>query len=84
MTIKAIDPTNLAAALERQEMRAWLRTLDLNARQAIALTTTDRWVIEAMVTAPPELSGFEGDLARVVTEVEHRYLEMTKVTKLQP
>jgi hypothetical protein len=42
LVIKAVDPTNIAAALERQEIRQWLRSLDLSARQAVALTTQDR------------------------------------------
>jgi hypothetical protein len=77
LVIKAVDPANIAAALERQEIRAWLRTLDLNARQSVALTTKDRRVIEAMVTAPPELSGFDGNLARLAEQVEERYMELT-------
>lgn len=74
LVIKSVDPSNLAAALERQEIRG---SLDMNARQSIALTTNDRRVLDAMVTAPPELSGFTGNLAQVAEQVEARYLELT-------
>jgi hypothetical protein len=75
LVIKAVDPTNVVAALERQEIRSWLRTLDIGARQSVALTTDDRRILEAMVTAPPELSNIvAGALA---AKIEQRYIELT-------
>jgi len=79
LTIKAIDPANVTATLDRQEIRAWLRSLDLNARQATLHTTKDKRILEAVVTAPPELSGILelGPAAEgVANSVEARYLEM--------
>jgi hypothetical protein len=76
LKVKAVDPTNLAAALERQETRQWLRSLDLAARRAVALTTKDKRILEAAVVAPPELSGFDGPLSNIIDQVEARYLEL--------
>jgi hypothetical protein len=77
LTRKEADPTNVVAALDRQERRAWLRSLNDAQRQSILLTTSDDRLVEAAVTAPMGLSGFSGDImARVFAEVEERYIEM--------
>ena len=57
----APDPANLAAALERQEIRAWLRGLSLEDRTQTALATKDDRIIEAILSAPAELSLFPAD-----------------------
>jgi hypothetical protein len=81
LVIKPVDPANVAAALERQEIRAWVRTLDLGVRQSVVLATTDRRILEAVVSAPPELSGFAGDAA-LASKIEDRYIELTYPDKL--
>jgi hypothetical protein len=81
LVIKPIDPANVAAALERQEIRAWVRTLDLGVRQSIVLATKDRRILEAVVSAPPELSGFDGS-AQVADQIEQRYIELVYPDKL--
>jgi hypothetical protein len=81
LVIKAVDKTDLAGALERQEIRQWFRSLDLGVRQPIALATKDRRVLEALVTAPPELSGIAG--ASAASEIEARYLELTYADELE-
>jgi hypothetical protein len=73
LTIKAVDPTNLSAALERQEIRAWVRTLDVGVRQAVVLATKDVRILEALLSAPPELSGIVD--AVLAGKVEDRYRE---------
>jgi hypothetical protein len=75
LVVKAVDPANLAAALERQEIRAWVRQLDPGVRQSVVLGTKDRRILEAMLTAPPELSGIAG--AGAALEIENRYIELT-------
>jgi hypothetical protein len=75
LTIKALDPTNFAAALERQEIRAWVRQLDLGIRQSVVLGSNDKRILEAIVSAPPELSGFDGS-AELAGKVEARYFEL--------
>jgi hypothetical protein len=75
LVVQAVDPANLAAALERQEIRAWFRSLDLGVRQSIALASKDRRILEALCSAPPELSGIAGPKA--AAEIEDRYLELT-------
>jgi hypothetical protein len=75
LVIKAVDKTDIAGALERQEIRQWVRSLDLGVRQSVALATKDRRILEALVTAPPELSGIAGPKA--AAEIENRYLELT-------
>jgi hypothetical protein len=81
LVIKPVDPSNFVAALERQEIRAWVRTLDLGVRQSIVLATKDRRILESVVSAPPELSGFAGDAA-FASKVEDRYIELTYPDKL--
>jgi hypothetical protein len=80
LVIKAVDPSNLAAALERGEIRAWLRSLDVSTRQLVALGSTDPRILTAMVTAPPELSGIAGPKA--AAEIEQRYIELTYPNEL--
>jgi hypothetical protein len=75
LVIKSVDKTDIAAALERQEIRQWFRSLDLGVRQSIALASKDRRILEALVTAPPELSGIAGPKA--AAEIENRYIELT-------
>jgi hypothetical protein len=75
LVIKSVDPANLAAALERQEIRQWFRSLDLGVRQSVAVGTKDVRILEALVTAPPELSGILGPKA--AAEIENRYIELT-------
>jgi hypothetical protein len=81
LVIKPVDPANFAAALERQEIRAWVRTLELGVRQSIVLATRDVRILEAVVSAPPELSGFAGDAA-LASKIEDRYIELTYPDKL--
>jgi hypothetical protein len=80
LVVKAVDPTNLAAALERQEIRAWIRSLDVGVRQSVVLASKDRRVLEAMLTAPPELSGIAG--SSQASEIEARYLEIVYPAEL--
>jgi hypothetical protein len=75
LTVKPIDPANVAAALERQEIRAWVRQLDLGVRQSVVLGTKDRRILEALLSAPPELSGIVD--AGLAGKVEDRYIELT-------
>src|SRR5882762_10190791 len=57
LTVKPIDPANVAAALERQEIRAWIRSLDQGVRQSVVASSSDRRILESALSAPPELSG---------------------------
>jgi hypothetical protein len=59
-----------------REIRAWVRQLDLGVRQSIVLGTSDRRILEAVVSAPPELSGFAGHAA-LAGRIENRYFELT-------
>jgi hypothetical protein len=74
LTVKPVDPANVAAALERQEIRAWVRSLDLGVRQAVVLATKDVRILESLLSAPPELSGIVD--AVLAGKVEDRYLEV--------
>ena len=80
LVIKAVDPANIAAALERQEIRQWFRSLDIGVRQSIALATKDRRILEALVTAPPELSGIAG--ASAASAIENHYIEVVYPVEL--
>jgi hypothetical protein len=81
LVIKPVDPTNFAAALERQEIRAWVRQLDLGVRQSVVLATKDVRILESVVSAPPELSGFAGDAA-LASKIEDHYFELVYPAKL--
>ena len=81
LVIKPVDPSNFAAALERQEIRAWVRQLDLGVRQSVVLATKDRRILEAVVSAPPELSGFASD-AKLASKIEDHYFELAYPDKL--
>jgi hypothetical protein len=80
LTIKPVDPANVAAALERQEIRQWVRSLDIGVRQSIVLASKDRRILEALLSAPPELSGIANPKA--ASEIEDRYIELTYPSEL--
>jgi hypothetical protein len=81
LIIKPVDPANFAAAVERQEIRSWVRQLDQGVRGSVVLATRDRRILEAVVSAPPELSGFGGDAA-LAGQIENRYFELVYPDKL--
>ena len=60
LRLKQADQTNVVAALERQEIRTWLRSLDQAQRDKLFLGGGERVtpaIAEAVMTAPPALSG---------------------------
>jgi hypothetical protein len=68
-----VDPTDLAAAMLRQEYRSYVRSLGLGDRARVLLSD-DMEMIAAVLEVPPALSGLADDLlARVV---DH-YIEKT-------
>jgi hypothetical protein len=83
MKPKEPDPANLAAAIERAEIRTWLRSLDLNARQTVLLTAIDHRLLEAALSAPPELSGLGQVSKSFASEVEQRFVELTCADELK-
>ncbi|WP_095203216.1 hypothetical protein [Mesorhizobium carmichaelinearum] len=56
------DPTNIAAALERQEIRALVRELKPGERMAFISGSRDERVADAVLSAPPVLSGLSDDM----------------------
>jgi hypothetical protein len=75
--IKEPDPANLTAAIERMETRTFLRSMEPGERAGLLASTRDKRILEAALTAPPELSGLTGNLESLAKQVEDRYLEMT-------
>ena len=57
MKPKAPEASNLSAAIERQEIRQWLRDMNPGDRMQALTATTDRRVLQAALTAPMQLSG---------------------------
>ncbi|BCH01254.1 hypothetical protein MesoLj131b_32530 [Mesorhizobium sp. 131-2-5] len=57
MSIAAPDPSNLAAALERQEIRAMVRAMSPNERMSFLMGTVDERIVDAVLSAPGVLSG---------------------------
>lgn len=84
LVVKAIDPADIAAALERQEIRSWLRSLDIQERNTVVNTTADNRVLEAMVTAPAELSGITQlpNPDAIIDAVKARYMEAHYATEI--
>jgi hypothetical protein len=76
MSIKAPDKGDLAGAMERAEIRTFLRSLGQTKCAGVLLSTTDKRLLEAALTAPPELSGLAG-MEDVAAQIESRYVEMT-------
>jgi len=60
LTLKQPDPTNLAAVMDRQETRAWLRGMTQEQRDDYFRDNGDNLdpsIVEAVITAPREKSG---------------------------
>lgn len=76
------DKSDLAGAIERGEIRNHFRSLKPGERHALLLTTTDLRLIEAAVTAPPELSGFTANDRDVVEKIEARYTALKHPTEI--
>jgi hypothetical protein len=70
------DKTDLAGALERGEIRTHLRNLKPGEREALLMSTADIRLIEAAVTAPPELSGFAATNRDTIDKIEQRYVAL--------
>ncbi|TGT42622.1 hypothetical protein [Mesorhizobium sp. M8A.F.Ca.ET.165.01.1.1] len=51
------DPTNIAAALERQEIRALVRAMKPGERMAFVSANRDERIVDAVLSAPGALSG---------------------------
>jgi hypothetical protein len=74
LVVKPMDPADLVGAVLRQEIRAWIRSLDVGVRQSVVLATKDRRILEAALSAPPELSGITDPKA--AAEIEERFIEI--------
>jgi hypothetical protein len=74
LVVKPMDPADLVGAVLRQEIRGWIRSLDVGVRQSVVLGSKDRRVLEAALSAPPELSGITSPSA--ASEIENRYIEI--------
>jgi hypothetical protein len=83
-SLRPADPDrgDVAGAIERQEIRAYWRTLPPGDRAQLAMTTTDLRLLEALVTAAPELSGFTRNQRDVVDKVEQRYIALKHPAEL--
>jgi hypothetical protein len=79
LVVKAVDKTDVASAILRQEIRSWVRQLDPGVRQSVVLTK-DRRILEALLSAPPELSGITSPGA--AAEIESRYFELVYPAEL--
>jgi hypothetical protein len=73
LKVKAIDRTDVAGAIERMEIRQFMRGLDIGERRTVAMTTKDPRLLEAMLSAPPELSGFKESQPQLLADIEQRY-----------
>lgn len=72
------DPSNLAGVLERAEIRTFVRSMPAGERNALLACTRDMRILEALLTAPPELSGLAGPSMKQLAElVETTYFELT-------
>jgi hypothetical protein len=83
LQIPAPDRSDLAGAIERMEIRSWLRGLVAMARESVLRTTTDTRILHAAVSAPPELSGLNLNNSDIANAVERRALEMANAEEMQ-
>ncbi len=68
----SIDPADIVGALSRMEIRTWLASLPQGERAPVALGTNDARIAEAILSAPPALSGLSDD---VFSHVESAFQE---------
>jgi hypothetical protein len=61
ISLPAPDPSNIAAALERQEIRAMVRVMKPAERMSFLTGTVDERVADAVLSAPGVLSGLSDD-----------------------
>lgn len=64
----AIDPNNVVAEMQRQEARAYVRSLPEIERLRLAVETKDAVIREAIATGSRELSGVPADVHTVVRD----------------
>ena len=78
------DPNNAAAAIERAEIRTYVRSLDPVNRVVLAETTPDRRILEAMLSAPAELSGLTGpNMEQAAERMARRYLTFLNASEVE-
>jgi hypothetical protein len=82
LKVRAIDRTDVAGAIERMEIRQFMRGLDIGERRTVAMTTKDPRLLEAMLSAPPELSGFKESQPQLLADIEQRYFNLVHGTDL--
>jgi hypothetical protein len=70
------DPANFAAAIAGTEYRGYMRSLKPLDRDALLLTTSDIRLLEAALSAPPELSGFSASDRDTIEKVEQHYVRL--------
>jgi hypothetical protein len=80
LVIKAVDKMDIAGELQRAEIRTWIRSLDQGVRQSVVASSSDRRILEAALSAPPQLSGIVDPKA--AAEIENRYIEIVYPSEL--
>jgi hypothetical protein len=80
LVIKAVDKADIAGELQRAEIRTWIRSLDQGVRQSVVASSSDRRILEAALSAPPQLSGIVDPKA--AAEIENRYIEIVYPSEL--
>lgn len=80
MKVKEPDPANLAGAIQQQEIRSWLRSLEPIERARVLTATDDLRILEAALSAPPNLSGI--DQGEIADRVEAKYLQIAHAAGL--
>lgn len=61
ISVPAPDPSNIAAALERQEIRAMVRAMKPAERMVFLTGTVDERIVDAILSAPGVLAGLSDD-----------------------
>lgn len=83
LSLPAPDPANIAAALERQEIRAMLRAMPLLERSQLVFDTKDNRIIEAVLTAPCELSSIPPDRFERLLNIQREKLHGQAVAEIK-
>ncbi|MGH9562042.1 MAG: hypothetical protein ACRD3S_11370, partial [Terracidiphilus sp.] len=72
----SVDKADLQGHIEKMELRTFLRSMSPQDRAQLVMSTEDIRFLEAMLTAPPELSGLTGVQRELADKIEARYIAM--------
>jgi hypothetical protein len=80
LKVRSPEATDLAGAIGAMEVRQFLRSQSPVDRMRVLTSTNDVRILEAALSAAPELSGLTANEASIAKQVEARYFQITSGT----